>query len=484
MNLIDAIRHHARIRPYDVAVIHPAGAVNYLQLAGTVTGLAARLRAEGLASGMTAAVLVGDPFMHLALVLAAMAAGAASVSGHPNHGPFPPGLEIGAVLADGPLTFAPASRVVQVDTARWIGEAAASEDALLPAAWGFQDGRAMHRYFSSSGTTGTPKLMGYAGNVLETMAMRSVATEPISQGPTLSAMWLSSIGGFGIVQSTLWHGATLVQAMSPQEMLRAMSLYGVRTLRVSPHQLQGLLDLIRGRPVRFASLERIEIGGAAIPASLLLTARAILCPNITGVYGSTEAGLVAQAPAALLHAHPDAAGYVMPGVDVRIVDDDGAPLGFDAEGRVQIRTPTMVEGYLGDAAATATGFRDGWFVPGDLGLLRADGLLLLRGRADELINLGGVKINPALVDEFLLAQPGVRDAATFARRRAGMLDDIWAAVVPGPGFDEAALLAAARARLNVRAPSRVVQVADIPRNAMGKALRQQLSGALGQNHAA
>ncbi|MBA2673981.1 fatty acid--CoA ligase family protein [Ramlibacter sp.] len=474
MNLIDAIRHHARVRPYDVAVIHATGAVNYLQLAHIVTALSARLRSEGLAPGMTTALFLREPFMHLSLMLAAMATGVASTSAPADLQPVPPGLKIDALLADSALPFVPGARVIEV-SAGWIGDMASPQGTLLPAAQGFQNPQAMQRYFTSSGTTGAPKIMGFTGSALESLAIHSLMLQPISQGPAVSAMGLGTIGGYGIMQSALWHGTTLVQAMQSQTILRALSLYGVRTLRLSPQQLQGLLDLVAGRPMHFANLERIEIGGAAIPNTLLLTARTVLCPNVMGVYGSTEAGLVAQAPGALLHAHPDAAGYVMPGVDVRIVDDAGVPLGFDAEGLVQIRTPHMVQGYLGDDDATAAAFRDGWFVPGDLGLLRADGLLLLRGRMDEIINLGGVKINPATVDDFLLRQPGVREAATFARRQPGRPDEIWAAVVPGPAFDAAALLDAARARLQSRAPARIVQVAQIPRNAMGKALRQQLS---------
>jgi acyl-coenzyme A synthetase/AMP-(fatty) acid ligase len=201
----------------------------------------------------------------------------------------------------------------------------------------------------------------------------------------------------------------------------------------------------------------------------------MLCPHVIGIYGSTEAGLVAQAPGAVMHAHPDAAGYVVPDVQVRIVDDSGNPVGRDTEGLVQVRTPYMCDGYVGDAEATAAGFRDGWFIPGDLGILRADSLLRITGRADEMINAGGVKLSPALVDEFLLTQPGVRDAAAFAFRQSGRSDQVWAAVVCNDEFDEHAVLAAARARLNSRAPARLLRLPEIPRNAMGKPLRQKLS---------
>jgi acyl-coenzyme A synthetase/AMP-(fatty) acid ligase len=220
---------------------------------------------------------------------------------------------------------------------------------------------------------------------------------------------------------------------------------------------------------------RIEVGGATTPATLILASRAMICPNVVGVYGSTEAGLVSQTPAALLHAQPDAAGFIVPGVTVRIVDEFGQPAVPGVEGVVQIRTPHMIDHYIGDEEATAAAFKDGWFLPGDLGVMGADGLLRITGRTDEMINAGGVKLSPALVDDFLLTQPGVKDAATFAFRQTGRADQVWAAIVAGESFDEAALLNAALARLNSRAPVRLIKLAEIPRNAMGKPMRQKLS---------
>jgi acyl-coenzyme A synthetase/AMP-(fatty) acid ligase len=299
--------------------------------------------------------------------------------------------------------------------------------------------------------------------------------EPISAGPNLSMMWLSTIGGWNTAHTSLWHGCTLCLATAPQLIVRMLNLHRVRYLRASPQQLQGIVDVVRGRPLRFPHLERVEVGGAATPQSLILTARATLCTNVVGVYGSTEMGLVAQTPSSVLYSQPTAAGYVVPGVTVEIVDDAGNAVEAGAEGIVRVRAPLMADRYIGDEEATAAGFRDGWFHPGDLGRLGADGVLHITGRADEMINSGGVKLSPVIVDEFLLAQPGVRDAAAFAHRQPGRYDQVWAAVVCDERFDEEAVLSAARARLNSRAPVRIVRMAEIPRNAMGKAQRQQLT---------
>lgn len=472
MNLIEALRHHSRMRPFDLAVIHPGGAANYLQLATTVARLSAKLRSHGIRPGGAVAIYTNEPFLHLALVLAAMADEVATVSAHPNHDPLPAGARIDAYLAEKALPFTPASgKVIAVDNT-WLegGDATA---AMLGA--GFRDPHVPCRYYASSGTTGIAKLIAHTSARQEAMALRNLMLDPQGSGPNLCMMWLSAIGGWSTTQMTLMHGATLVMATTPLNVLRATNLYKVRMLRASPQQLQVLVEMVRGQPVRFPSLEKVEVGGASLPPAVLLGARALLCPNVVGIYGSTEASLVAQAPASLLQAVPDAAGYVLPDVEVRICDAQGRVVDHGVEGVVQLRSPVLADGYVGDAAATAAAFHDGWFSPGDLGVLRQDGLLRITGRTDEMINAGGVKVNPVLVDEFLMAQPGIADAAAFAFRRTGHHDQIWAAVVPKEGYDEKALLAAGVERLNSRAPVKLVKVPEIPRNAMGKALRQKLS---------
>lgn len=470
MNIIDAIRHHARMRPYDLAVIHPGGAATYVQFAGVVSQLATRLRSHGIAPETTVAIYVSDPFLHLALALACTANGLVSISAHPNYDPIPAEAGVGLFLADRALPFAPETSVITVGL-NWISDGEPPELPPSPT----RAPQSVVRKYVSSGTTGLPKVIGYTDAAGHSQTTVGLSLEPLSHGPNLSMMALSTIGGFGTAHGTLWHGATLVLATAPGAVLRAISLYGVASVQASPQQLQGLIEMVRGRAVRFPSLKRIQVGGATLPPSIALAARAMLCPNVVGVYGSTEAGGIAHTPAAVLQAVPDAAGYVLPGVEVQIVDAEGQSCAAGVEGVVRVRTPDMLGHYIGDAQASAESFRDGWFHPGDLGVLQPDGLLRITGRADEMINAGGVKVNPALIDAFLLTQPGVLDAAAFARRRAGATDLVWAAVVPGEGFSDQALLEACRQRLNSRAPVHVVQMAQIPRNAMGKPVRVRLS---------
>ena len=79
---------------------------------------------------------------------------------------------------------------------------------------------------------------------------------------------------------------------------------------------------------------------------------------------------------------------------VEIVDDEGRLLSVGKEGRIRVKSDTMVWPFSGSMFETEDGKGDGWFYPGDIGRLDDDGLLIVTGRADEVINAGGIKFTP------------------------------------------------------------------------------------------
>jgi acyl-coenzyme A synthetase/AMP-(fatty) acid ligase len=138
-------------------------------------------------------------------------------------------------------------------------------------------------------------------------------------------------------------------------------------------------------------------------------------------YGSTETGLTAIGPANLVDGVPGAAGYKVPWADMQIVGEDHQPLPVGAIGRVRVRSDEMVTGYMdGDAISGAGSFHDGWFYPGDMGPIKADGLFVLEGRSDDVLNVGGVKISAWTVEEKLMDEAGVREAAACTLEIGGV----------------------------------------------------------------
>jgi O-succinylbenzoic acid--CoA ligase len=199
----------------------------------------------------------------------------------------------------------------------------------------------------------------------------------------------------------------------------------------------------------------ILLGGAAVRPDLLEAARDAGA-NVVRTYGMTETcgGVVYD-------------GEPLPGVDVRVGDDGG----------VRLRTPTVMEGYRRDEAATAAAFEDGWFVTGDLG--EWDGRRLrLAGRRDEIVVTGGENVSPEEVEALLASHPAVAEVAVAGRDDPKWGQRVVAYVVPVPG--NTPTLDQLRAHVKAqappyKAPRELVLVTSLPRLPTGKVARASLS---------
>jgi acyl-coenzyme A synthetase/AMP-(fatty) acid ligase len=178
---------------------------------------------------------------------------------------------------------------------------------------------------------------------------------------------------------------------------------------------------------------------------------------------------------ALIEDIPGAVGFLHPGVQAQVVDEADRPLPSGAEGLLRVRTPGQALGYRNDPVATARHFRDGWFYPGDVGRITAEGLLIVTGRASDVINLGGRKVAPDIIERVLEDLPEVREAAAFGVPGQNEIVELWAAVVADGPLDARALAGHLSARLGPNAPAYLLQVSALPRNANGKLLRQELA---------
>ncbi|MER5209320.1 acyl-CoA synthetase [Streptomyces sp. NPDC002838] len=177
-------------------------------------------------------------------------------------------------------------------------------------------------------------------------------------------------------------------------------------------------------------------------------------------------------------------GVPLPGVELRLVEEDGAPItSYDGEtvGEIQVRGPNLFTGYLNRPDATTAAFTaDGWFRTGDMAVRDPDGYVRIVGRkATDLIKSGGYKIGAGEIENALLEHPGVREAAVTGEPDADLGERIVAWIVPAdpqapPSTDELADHVAARLAPHKR--PRVVHHLDaLPRNDMGKIMKRALS---------
>lgn len=212
-------------------------------------------------------------------------------------------------------------------------------------------------------------------------------------------------------------------------------------------------------------LRAVLVGGGPIPRGLLDEATAAGIPAVA-TYGCTEATsqIATGTPGS-----KDRRVWPLPGIEVRIIGDDGVPRDPGEVGEVAVDGPTVSPGYLGAVP------RSGPHRTGDIGVFDADGALSIVGRVDDLIVTGGENVHPATVERVLAAHPGIREVAVWGVPDATWGEVVVAAVVVEDGVEVTALEEWSKGRLAVFQRPRRWRVLDaLPRTALGKVDRNRL----------
>lgn len=476
MNIVDPILFQCRQNPPAAALCAPGTALNlisYSRLARFIHNIGRHALAAGIRPGQTVAVQVKDQIFHAALLLALARIGVATVSiGDLN---LPGSLKVDSIITDASIAIGrwAGAPTIPADLSWTEGDGGPGDERFVS-----PGGDAIARIVLTSGSTGTPKPIPLTHD----LEVKRYATFLYSFGSVSNCSRLFSDMGLG--QSTCFRlmiyilsrgGTFFFPGASPMDSLQTFGLYQVQGLFASPGGLSGFLKFYEENSAFSSPFEIIVSAGSLLRKSLSERVRARLASNLVSLFGASEVGTVAFAPAHAVAEVPGAVGYVMPGVTVEIVDQAGRVLPSGQEGAVRVRSPTMVDGYLGDPEQTRASFRDGYFYTGDLGHLMADGMLVISGREKQVLNLGGAKIQPQLVEDALAAFAGVGEAAVVDVPNELGVDELWALIVPRGAFDVEALRAHCRQKLSaVFCPVRFLTVKALPRNANGKLDRARL----------
>ena len=171
-------------------------------------------------------------------------------------------------------------------------------------------------------------------------------------------------------------------------------------------------------------------------------------------------------------------GRVLPGVEVRVVDENGENVLSGDSGEIWVRGPNVFRGYFEDPEATARALTaDGWLRTGDVAVVDDDGFLYLVDRAKDLIIVSGFNVYPAEVEEAILEHPAVAQAAVVGveHPHTGEAVRAYAVLKTGHSLDEDALIDHCRSRLaRYKCPTKVLFVQQLPVGGTGKVLRRQL----------
>jgi acyl-CoA synthetase (AMP-forming)/AMP-acid ligase II len=387
--------------------------------------------------------------------------------------------ELGDALREGGKAL---PRLIAVEDFSY-GSAAASKPAgdvgTDDAAW----------IFYTSGTTGRPKgatlthrnLIACSTNCLADIfdfqsGDRVLHVAPLSHGSGLYLLPALARGATNIISD--------LPGFQPDQVLDIVAERKITALAfVAPTMIVRLLD---ARPrADIGSLRGVIYGGATIHLEHIKAAVARFGPIFHQLYGQGEAPMtIAYLPARdHLGASDEAllsAGYVRSGVEVRIVDENDAPVEEGGDGEICVRGDVVMKGYWQNEQASAAALRGGWLHTGDIGHFDSGGRLRVLDRRHDTIISGGTNIYPKEIEDVIAAHPLVREVIAFGIPDREWGESVAVALATNGKLGDAELLAFCRERLaSFKKPKHVFFVDELPKNAYGKVLRRELRERLG-----
>ncbi len=425
--IFESIETHAYRDHQRTAVLLADVHVSYGRLYHDVMSCACELYRQGVRPGSRLAVNTLDSYVHWTLLLAAETLGAITCSLHPTE------------------TFDSLKSIVSfVDF--WVGEqptveiSARSKLIAIDGTWtsaafkapldhvlfdrifhpiAMHEGQRMRR---SSGTTGGMKLMLSTRGVEESrmraysefMGITADTRYLVSKSFIVSSAYLTA-------NLCLRLGATVAFDHGGDKMVQIHE-NGITHLRLFQDQLVALLEHMQAKQAPKPPGVTLILGAAPVSQKLWDAALEKIASRIVYTYNANECG-------SICFMGPEGRGVIRPGVVLQVIDDNDQPLPNGQAGRIRVRTPSQISGYLDNPEMTQQNFRDGWFYTGDVGIVRSERAIELVGRADDVINIAGYKHSCPQLEKVAQQVPGVKEVCATSGRTALGVDFLALVVV-------------------------------------------------------
>jgi long-chain acyl-CoA synthetase len=495
MNLAEVIEGH----PAEAAAITSRGAVTtYGTLRQQVAELRGGLARLGVEPGDRVAIVTANNWFFVVGYLGILGAGAVAVPLNPSS----PAAElqwqlaeVGAVMAIvGPSAAEAMAEVDRGATAlRHVLRAGAEEGAAdrfedlfggdtAPVEPREDDDLAVLIF--TAGTGGSPKAAmlthgGLRANLDQIQAHpgRAVSRDDVLLGllPMFHIFGLNVVLGLGLVTGAC---VVLVERFDPMASLDVIQRRRVTIVAGAPPMFVSWATMPGANPGAFSDVRLATSGGAPLPDEIGPAFEARFGRPIHQGYGLTEASPVLTSS---LVDEPPIAGSIgvpLPGVEIRLVDEEGEDALVGDPGEIWARGPNVFGGYWNDAEATAAALtEDGWLRTGDVAVADDAGNLYIVDRSKDLIIVSGFNVFPAEVEEALLEHPGVAEAAVVGNPHPYSGETVAAFVVPGEGrhLEEDEVIEFCADRLaRYKCPTKVNFVESLPHGLAGKLLRREL----------
>jgi long-chain acyl-CoA synthetase len=339
----------------------------------------------------------------------------------------------------------------------------------------------------TSGTTGKPKgaILTQANYIVMNGFLNAIHWGFSQKDRILITTPLAHRTAFARMGNLVVLGATLVilPKFDAFEVARIVEAEKVTVLGMVPTVGRLLMPEIERAPQQFASLKRVLATGEAFPIDLKYEMLERL-PNIRlySFFSMTEVGVVTLLTPEEQLSHPASVGRVIPGIEVRLVDDKGADAAPGEAGELWVRTGEpgrylTMKGYFNRPQATAETIRNGWVATGDMAQIDPDGYVYIVDRKKDMILSGGYNIYSKEVESALCTHPAIADAAVIGVSDAVFGEAVAAFVVRKPGLDVQAQVLidwCGQHIASYKKPKYLQFVDALPQNSTGKVLKREL----------
>lgn len=479
------LEHQAQRSPQSIAVITPDHTWTYAQLDQQVARYAQLLTAQGIKAGNRLAFIMSDELLLLTALLAAARISApvmlvprSSTVSQRNQWMAAAGIRY--VLSDiDQIEIAAGSLPVIHAKVLSTDQPIIERAHVKPTDEVTQE--SIFIIVVGSGTTGKPKLMPITHCQMHSRALRYSTNFEVTEKDRL-ATWshMEYTGGIHRLLTAFCVGAGFVILENERSEWRHWhERYGLTHLFATVFHVQQMLKEVSGSTGQEARpLDPIQmiLSSSVVTQELRQAILSDLCSSSIVSYGTNECWSATLAEGHDLLEHPGSVGRPVQGVAIRIVDEHLTDLPHGQKGLVAIQSDQIIDAYLDDEPATRKAFREGWFIPGDLGYLTDNGQLIYCGRSDNMMIFNGINIYPIEIEQCLLSHPDVSDVLAMPTRHA-IHQDVPIALVAlkeSGSCTEQQLLKYAASVLGPKQPRHIVLTPAIPRNRLGKPIKEEI----------
>jgi acyl-coenzyme A synthetase/AMP-(fatty) acid ligase len=471
---IERIEAWAQAQPSKTALVHNDHALTYREFASAIRATRGFLASQAPPAGSVAIVLAQDLLSAWLLTMGARALGLTTIA--------VPSMDTVAVLA-----LRDVACVLVAESERQLAQNGPSTNARLivvpsrslaptpeepPAP---QDGRPLGDYILyTSGTTGAYKKLRFEGGLEDARNEARARVSAFTPATVFHALDFGLWTGIGFKSpSAVWSAGGCVVIDETADRYANFFRHGVTYAQTLPESLRALAAAHPHRTAPADDSLLLRVGGGLTPLALAEEARARLSRRLVVGFSATE--LTAIIMRSEFQSADDFYWLApTPGREVQVVDEEGAPLPPGGEGELRIGLIELdSRAYLDDEKATAHAFRDGFFHPGDLAVMRQDGRVRILGRIADVINIGGQKRAVAPIEQTLQQSLGVDEVCLFLGMTASGVEELVVAVRSSGPVDAADI----EQRLG---PSKIFErvrievFEDFPRTNTGKTRRLDL----------